>query len=93
MRGSTVIWIGINHVGVKSFKPDVRELTVANACKWILEFMRDTTLAQRIDIVIARTEGEVLQRLNERGGQRSEAFEVPDDFWNNLEDELTQGEN
>lgn len=68
MRATTMVWMGFKHVGKRDSPPEVRNLPASESTRWFTEIMQRETMAQRFDVVIARTESDCLLRLGERGG-------------------------
>lgn len=66
MKSNTMIWLGINHVGDSTHHGSVEQLCAADAIRKIARFIGHHSLATRMEFVIARTQQEVADRLNER---------------------------
>lgn len=63
MKPSTKYWIGLNQVGRADSGPEIREMAVGDALRFIAKTVLDNPLHKRVDIVIARTFEECEQRL------------------------------
>lgn len=68
MKPSTKYWIGIKHVGLAADEPTTREMAWPEMIRLLMTTFSEVSLAKRIDVVVARTESECLDRLNMRGG-------------------------
>jgi hypothetical protein len=90
MRPNTMVWMGIRHVGDATWETQPKEVPAREVAQRLAGVMAAVSLASRIELVVARSESEVLVRLADARGNvgKAGAFEVSDDMWADMEAQI-----